>query len=187
MAWTRRGCISSDCPSAGVVVQAVAAREPRAIRTLTLIDTGAHFTAPARAAMIDRAADIRRDGLTDGVLDGLLTHWFRPATLDVRPHLVDRARKTLSLLDDTVHAALWEMIAAVDERERLVDIVAPTTVVVGEHDTSSPVATAAELVSGIAGSTLHVVPGAAHLSPVECPAAVTTIIRSAVAAGAAHR
>ena len=48
----------------------------------------------------------------------------------------------------------------------------PTAIIVGEEDYATPVAMAEELHRGIAGSTLTVLPGARHLTPLEVPAVI---------------
>ena len=48
-------------------------------------------------------------------------------------------------------------------------ITAPTLVLVGAEDVSTPVARAEELATGIPGATLQVIPGAGHLSTIEAP------------------
>ncbi|WP_216897811.1 alpha/beta fold hydrolase [Nocardia alni] len=156
----------------GLVAQAIALQHPRLLCSLVLIDTAASFSAAGRGAMRERAEAARRGGM-DAVLPGLFAHWFMPETLVRRPHLVDRATKTLLHDDPDVHAALWEMIAAFDVADRLGAITVPTLVLVGEHDSSSPVSCAQHLCGMISHSRLRIVPGAAHLSPLESPDVVT--------------
>lgn len=157
----------------GLVAQTIAVRRPAMVRTLTLIDTGARFSDGARRSMYARAATLRQEGM-DAILEGLFGHWFLEDTVRERPELIDRATKTLLYDDVAVHAALWEMIADFNGLDRLEQITAPTLVLVGEHDTSSPVAASEELQQGIAGACLSVIPNAAHLSPVERPAEVAS-------------
>ena len=45
----------------------------------------------------------------------------------------------------------------------------PVAVVVGEEDYATPVAAAEQLHQAIPQSTLTILPGARHLTPVECP------------------
>ncbi len=53
--------------------------------------------------------------------------------------------------------------------DRLGEIVAPTAVIVGEHDMPGFRAWAREAISGIPGATLEVLPGCGHLLPLEAP------------------
>ena len=61
------------------------------------------------------------------------------------------------------------MLGACDLRGALPAITAPTAVIVGEEDYATPVAMAEELHRGIAGSTLTVLKGGRHLTPLEMP------------------
>ena len=107
------------------------------------------------------------------IFHGMFSHWFLPDTRSKRPDLVDRATKTLLHDDADVHAALWDTIADFDVHDRLDAIDAPTLVLVGEHDSSSPIRSAQELEAGIGHARMHVIDHAAHLSPIEQPAAVS--------------
>ncbi|MDT8915664.1 alpha/beta hydrolase [Amycolatopsis sp. PS_44_ISF1] len=155
----------------GMLAQTAAVAAPESVSSLTLIDTAAQFSEAGRASMRARAAVARSEGMP-GVLDGLLEHWFTAETRRRRPDLVDRAVKTLLADDPLVHAAMWEMIAGFDRAADLPSITCPALVVVGEHDSSSPLAAARQLRDGIPGARLRVVPSAAHLSPLEKPAVV---------------
>jgi pimeloyl-ACP methyl ester carboxylesterase len=56
-----------------------------------------------------------------------------------------------------------------DSRPDLAAIRVPTRVLVGEADQLTPPDLAAEIASGIAGASLHVLPGCGHLPPLEQP------------------
>ena len=155
----------------GAVAQRIAVDEPQLVSSLALLDTGSYFSDAARQAMRARAATVRQEGML-AILDGLFGHWLLPATLDQRPHLRDRGVKTLLTQDNEVHAALWEAIADFDLRDRVSEIAVPTLVLVGEHDSSSPLASSQALVDAIRGARLHVISDAAHLSPIERPEAI---------------
>jgi 3-oxoadipate enol-lactonase len=53
----------------------------------------------------------------------------------------------------------------------------PTLVIVGEEDTITPPDTARRMATAIPGARLVVIPGAAHVPPVEQPAETTSVIR----------
>lgn len=155
----------------GLLAQQIALTNPELVRSLALLDTAARFSPTGQSAMRRRAAVLREQGMA-AILDGLLGHWFLPETRERRPDLVDRATKTLMNDDVNVQAALWEMIADFDALNRLGSIDIPTLVLVGEHDSSSPISSAEDLRDGITGARMRVIDGAAHLSPIEQPAAV---------------
>jgi len=152
----------------GMLAQSVAIERPELVQSLTLIDTAASFTDQGRAAMTQRARDATRAGMA-AVVDSTLTG---------RPDLVERVRRTLLDDDPAVHAAIWDMIAALDLTAGLSAISCPTQVIVGEFDPSSPLAAARQLSDGITGASLRVIPQASHLSTLEKPAIVNDLLRS---------
>ena len=165
----------------GALAQQIALLDPARVRSLTLIDTGARFSEPARAAMRARAAAVRANGVT-AVVPGLIDHWFLASTVRDRPDLIARATRTLLRQDPEVHAAMWELMANdYDISDQVGSIACPTLVIVGEHDSSSPVATSQQLRDLIPNATLRVVPNAAHLSAIERPEIVNRLIADHVA------
>ncbi|TWE11767.1 alpha/beta fold hydrolase [Rudaeicoccus suwonensis] len=161
----------------GLIAQAVAVEHSPLVRSLSLLDTAAKFSTSAQTAMHERADRVRDAGMV-AILDELFEHWFLPTTRAARPDLIDRATKTLLHDDPSAHAALWDMIANFDAADRLAEIAVPTLVLVGEHDSSSPIASARMLHDGIARAELQVLPDAAHLAPIETPRTVNNHLRA---------
>ncbi|TQS45299.1 alpha/beta fold hydrolase [Cryptosporangium phraense] len=64
-----------------------------------------------------------------------------------------------------------------DARPGLATIAVPTLVIRGDLDEVSPAALQQELADGIPGARLHVLPGVGHLSPLEAPDAVASLLR----------
>jgi 3-oxoadipate enol-lactonase len=54
-------------------------------------------------------------------------------------------------------------------RDYLKKLSVPAAVIVGEQDNATPVADAQYLHGAIPNSTLTIIPGARHLTPIECP------------------
>ncbi len=152
----------------GMVSQALTLAQPGLVRSLTLIDTAAAFSEEGRAGMRARAKMAREGGMP-AVLPSTIQRWFTPETVERRPDLIDRVAKTLLANDPLVHAAMWDMIAAIDLVSQLHRISCPTLILVGEHDPSSPPAAAYILQENIAGAEMHVIPGASHMAPLEKP------------------
>ena len=152
----------------GMISQALALAQPDLVRSMTLIDTAAAFSEEGRAGMRARAGMARSGGMAAVVLS-TLQRWFTPETVVRRPDLIDRVTKTLLADDPLVHAAMWDMISALDLVSQLHRISCPTLILVGEHDPSSPPAAARVLQENITGSEMHVIPGASHMAPLETP------------------
>ena len=155
----------------GMIAQALTLAQPDLVRSLTLIDTAAAFAEEGRAAMRSRAKMAREGGM-QAVLRTTIERWFTPDTAARRPDLIDRVTKTLLADDPLVHAAMWDMISALDLVSQLHRIACPTLVLVGEFDPSSPPAAARVLRDNIAGAQMHVIPQASHMAPLEKPDAI---------------
>lgn len=155
----------------GMIAQALALAEPTMVRSLALIGTAAGFSDEARAALRARGATTR-DGGMHAVLSSTVQRWFTATTIARRPDLIERVIKTLLADDRLVHAAVWDMIAALDLLPMLHRIACPTLILVGEHDPSTPPSSAEILERLIPGAHLHVIADASHMAPLEKPAIV---------------
>jgi 3-oxoadipate enol-lactonase len=161
----------------GMVGMALAAYAPERVDRLALVCTSAHM--PPAQAWHERAAAVRRDG-TAALADGALGRWFTPAFAAERPDVTGRFATMLADTPDEGYAACCEAIAAMDLRDRLGDVRAPTLVVAGADDPATPpehAHTIAEAVTAGGGAaSVAVVPDAAHLAGVEQPEAVTSLL-----------
>jgi 3-oxoadipate enol-lactonase len=155
----------------GMIAQAMTLAQPGLVRSLTLIDTAAAFTEEGRAGMRARAGMAREGGM-QAVLPSTLQRWFTAATVARRPDLIDRVARTLLADDPLVHAAMWDMISALDLVAQLRRITCQTLILVGEHDPSSPPSAARTLQENIAGAEMHIIPDASHMAPLEKPEAI---------------
>ncbi len=75
-----------------------------------------------------------------------------------------------------VAAAQRGMALRPDSKDMLARYAGPTLVVVGEHDTLTPLAKAKELAGLVSGARLEVIPGAAHLPNQEQPERFNTVL-----------
>ena len=75
------------------------------------------------------------------------------------------------------YQAACEMLAHADVRSALGSFHMPVAVIVGEEDYATPVHMARDLHEAITGSTLTVIAGGRHLTPVQCPAEIAAILR----------
>ena len=112
------------------------------------------------------------------VLPSATAHWFSPGFRSRRPDVVDRIEKTFLACDPVQYAAYWEMISALETRDRLGEIACPSLVVAGENDVSTPPSAARDIADRIPGGRAVVVEGAAHLLTIETPKAVNEHLAS---------
>jgi 3-oxoadipate enol-lactonase len=71
--------------------------------------------------------------------------------------------------DIDCYAATCVMLGDADLRGFLPELRVPVAVIVGEQDYATPVAMSRQLHEAILGSTLTILPGGRHLTPIECP------------------
>lgn len=158
--------VVAGCSMGGNVAQAFALAYPARTSALGLIDTTAWYGAPEKWR--ERAETAKTKGLA-ALIDFQLTRWvsdrFRLAHQQRMQGLVDDFLAN----DLDCYAATCAMLGEVDARPGLASLRMPVAVVVGEDDAATPVAAAQYLHGAIAGSTLTVLSGARHLTPVECP------------------
>ncbi len=158
-----------------MIAQPLVLARPDLLRSLTLIGTVSTFSEEARDAFRERARIIRSQGMT-AVLASSLERWFTSQTRSQRPDIMDRLTKTV-MGDDPAHqAAIWDLIASLDVRERLGELRCPTLVLVGEQDASTPPAVARDVASAILNAEVQILPGAAHIVTVEAPDVVNHAI-----------
>ena len=160
-----------------MVAQYFALNHPEMVRSLCLIGSACTLPEPVRQAMRERAAKARREGM-QAVLAMATGHWFTSEFRQRRPDVIDRVEKTFLAFEPGQYAALWEMIATLETRERLSDLVCPTLMLVGEQDTSTPPAAARLIGERIKGGQVKIIPGASHLATMEAPQVVNRLIET---------
>lgn len=153
----------------GCVSLAFAARHPQRTAGLGLIDTTACYD--AMPAWVDRANKAKQEGLAS-LIGFQVTRWFGDAFREQNKDVVQASVAVFLRNDIPAYAETCLMLGACDLRKALPGIKAPTAVIVGEEDYATPVKMAQELHEGIAGSTLAVLEGARHLTPIERPEAI---------------
>jgi 3-oxoadipate enol-lactonase len=150
----------------GCVSLAFAARHPQRTAGLGLIDTTACYN--AMPAWVGRADKAKQEGLAS-LIDFQVTRWFGDAFRERNKDTVQESVDVFLRNDIPAYAETCLMLGACDLRKALPGIKIPTAVIVGEEDYATPVKMAQELHDGIAGSTLTVLKGARHLTPLEQP------------------
>lgn len=161
----------------GYVAFEVLRRAPLRVDRLCLLDTTARpDTAEAserRRRLMDLAA---HKGVREVV--PLLLPGFLAAQHQADPSL----RQLIAQMAEQVGADGFTrqqlaILARPDSRPDLPHIGIPTMVIVGEHDTLTPLERAQEMADAIPGAVLRVIPAAGHLSPLENPKAVTAAMQ----------
>ncbi|HUR69367.1 MAG TPA: alpha/beta fold hydrolase [Candidatus Thermoplasmatota archaeon] len=158
----------------GYVALEVARQAPDRLQGLALVDSRAEPDSDeARAGRVKTADAVRAQGaqvVADAMVPKMLT-----AGAPERLHAEVRDMMLAQPIEGIV-AALHAMGARPDPRSGLPQLRVPTLLVVGEHDPITPPEASKAMAAAIPGARLQVIPGAAHLSPVEQPEAVNAAL-----------
>jgi 3-oxoadipate enol-lactonase len=152
----------------GCIALALAIHHPQRTAALGLVDTTAWYGADAPKSWEQRASAALTGGLAT-LTDFQVTRWFSDKFRADHPQVVKASVEIFVRNDVEAYAATCRMLGACDLRAGLGSIKAPTAIVVGEEDYATPPAMAEALHKAIAGSTLKVLSGARHLTPLERP------------------
>ena len=159
---------AAGCSMGGCVAQAFAGLYPLRVSALGLIDTTAWYGEDAPKNWRERAATARSKGLK-GMVEFQASRWFGGEFRTSHPEVVKSMVDIFLVNDVDCYAATCVMLGDADLRRYLPSLSIPVAVIVGEEDYATPVAMAQQLHDAIRGSTLMIIPGGRHLTPVECP------------------
>ncbi|WP_298955425.1 3-oxoadipate enol-lactonase [uncultured Methylobacterium sp.] len=152
----------------GMTGQALAAKAPDRVQSLTLMATAAWM--PTREAWDERAETVRAQG-TQAIVAATMGRWFTPGFPDRAPDAVAAVSRQFVECDRHGYAVCCNAIGRMDLRPILGRITAPTLVIAGRDDPATPPAKSEEICAGIPQAELVVLPKAAHLLAVEQPEA----------------
>lgn len=150
----------------GMIGQMLGTRAPERLRSLTLCDTAA-WMGPT-SLWDERIAAVAAGGM-EAVVDATVARWFTPAGRERLPAVVATIRSAILATSPLGFCTCSAAIRDMDQRESIRAITVPTHVIVGADDPGTPVAAAEFIHERIAGSTLDVLPEAAHLANLEQP------------------
>lgn len=151
----------------------LASEVPDRVRRLALCCTSAHLPPPD--FWLGRAETVRARGMA-GVADAVVVRWFTPDFAQAHPDVVEASRQSLLRTPAEGYAGCCEAIAAMDLRDRLPAITAPTLVLAGAEDPATPVPHSEVIAAAVPGAELVVVPDASHLAPLARPDACTPLL-----------
>jgi len=166
----------------GFVALRIAAREPRLLRSLTLLNTSAaahprtKFPKQLALGAVARLAGISLPAIRSGVEAEMYGEVFRTDPLRAPEREVWRQRWAQADRAALVRTLLGFMIRP-DIRDELGEVTVPTLVIAGGADASLPARYSWEIQSLITGSRYVELPGIGHSSPVEDPDGVTRVMR----------
>jgi 3-oxoadipate enol-lactonase len=133
---------------------------------LGLIDTTAWYNAADKWE--ERAVKATDAGLAS-MIDFQVTRWFSDGFRAAHPDVVKENVDRFLANEPAAFAATCRMLGACNIEAALPQMTMPAAIMVGDEDYATPVAMAETLHRGIKGSTLTVLKGARHLTPLEVP------------------
>lgn len=166
---------AAGCSMGGCVGQAFAAAYPQRVRGLALIDTTAWYGPTAPKDWKARGARPAAEGFPS-MIEFQLSRWFSDDFRRTHPEIAEQTKQIFLANTAECYQATCEMLGNADLRAALPAFRMPVSVIVGEEDYATPVAMAEYLHENIPNSTLTVIPGARHTTPVECPREIAAFL-----------
>lgn len=160
----------------GILAQVFYQRHSRRVRSLVLADTYAGWKGSLpeplpqeRLVTCLRDASLSPEEFVPKYLTGMFGNSPPP----------DAQKKLANIMSDfhPIGFRLMAMASAVDTRDILPTITAPTLLVWGEQDRRSPISVAQQMLALIHGAKLEIIVGAGHVSNLEAPAQFNKIVR----------
>lgn len=148
----------------GMVAMWVATHHPERVDRLALCCTSPYLGPPAGWA--ERAAAVRAEG-TASLQTTLVERWFTDGFVARHGEVLARFAAMLASADDEGYAACCEAIGAMDQRDAIGSIAAPTLVISGDEDPVVPPTAASALAGAIPGAALSVLAHARHMASTE--------------------
>lgn len=154
----------------GYVALRAAERAPERVKALVLCDTRSEADSnQGKLARAGAVKAVKKDGVA-AFAESMAKSLFSPKTLAAGKPCVERIKDIMKASPPLgVCGTLLALAGRTDATAFLPQIKVPTLILVGEDDALTPPALSQAMHQAIAGSELHLVPGAGHLSSVENP------------------
>jgi pimeloyl-ACP methyl ester carboxylesterase len=160
----------------GFVAFEVMRRAPERVAKLALISTLASADGPAQTARRQGYIDLVTSGRFDQVVEERIPILF-PEEKRSDERLLGIARKMAADTGaETFLAQQRAIMARIDSRPRLGEILVPTLLIWGEKDGITSRAHHDEILEAIPGARLEVIPGAGHLPTIEAPEVIVPLL-----------
>jgi pimeloyl-ACP methyl ester carboxylesterase len=166
----------------GYVIFALLRQAPERVAGLILADTRTSTDNPERRAARQRSIELARRSGPAAIADEMLPNILGPTTRAQRPEVVAELRRLIeSQPAETIATALEAMINRADASDVLAQVSVPTTMIVGEEDTVTPVSDAEQMQRLVPGSTVVTIPAAGHMANLEAPEPFNAAMRTLLA------
>ena len=158
----------------GGIVQSFALAHLERVLALGLISTGSDHTDSSRARFFSDADTVERDGMSP-FIESVVPKYFAPDSLHHKPADVARILKTELANDPAAWAAAARVNGTRNWTQQLSRITCPTLYIGGALDPSAP-RRAETYPKYLPDIEVHLLPGVAHLLPLEVPEQVNELL-----------
>ena len=148
----------------GMIGQMLGSQYGDRLISLTLSSTSAYM-AP-KEIWDERIETVQKGGMAV-VVDGTLDRWFTKAGQTHLASSVEKVRRVILNTPVQGFCACCAAIRDMDQRETIRTVLTPSLVMVGEHDSGTPVSAAEYIHQGISSSALTIISDAAHFVQME--------------------
>jgi 3-oxoadipate enol-lactonase len=152
----------------------LAANAPERVERLALFGAAAQLPPPE--AWEERATAVERAGTVEAVADGALERWLTPAYAAEHPEAVAKLRGMLVATSPDAYAACCRALKTMDLRDDVLRIRAPTLVVAGAQDPSTPPEKGAAIADAIPDARYELLDPSAHIAAIERADDVTRLL-----------
>jgi 3-oxoadipate enol-lactonase len=157
------------------IVQKFAAKYPQKTKAILLAGALVELGAPGKEAFTKRAETVEREGMiavADAVIGGALS----AGTREGNPALTGLVREMLLSNDPHCYAGHCRALVAGSAKADQPSIKCPTLLIVGDQDPVTPLALQRQIAQAIPQAKIRIVPGTAHLTMLETPAAFNAAV-----------
>jgi len=162
----------------------LALAHPEAVAALVLMDTYVGPEPQETATRYFGMMDIveKAGGIPPQMMDALVPLFFSQATVQNKPDLINDFKARLAAITPERVPGVLAIGRGIFSRKSLLDrlgeIKAPTLIIVGEEDRSRPPHEARKMAELIPGARVEVLPEAGHISNLEQPERVNSLLLS---------
>lgn len=158
----------------GMIAARFAAQHPSRVRSLVLADTGARIGTDQ--SWNERITTVRANGMS-AIAETVVGRWVTPEFRAANYGAFAGWRNMLERCSPEGYVASCATVRDTDLSADLPRITAPTLVLVGDGDVTTPPEMARHLVDAIPAARLHEVRGAGHIPAIEQPQALAELIQ----------
>lgn len=157
----------------GMTGMRLAARDPQRVDRLVVLCTGARLD--PSSAWTERAQTVREQGAS-AVAEAVVARWYTPGFLTANPDVKAASEAMVAATPSEGYASCCEAIAAMDLRDDVPRITAPTLAIAGADDPATPPPHLEAIADSVASGRLLVVDESAHLANAQQPETITPAI-----------